>query len=87
MICKLTASDPTGRIPDLETTSFQVSRIEGDGDDAVVHVKCEFDESVATSCGAISFPYPTFGEFTVALSAGDERGEVEYLSVYDDPVL
>jgi hypothetical protein len=57
---------PHGGFPDLETTSFQVSRVEGDGDDAVVHVKCEFDESVATSCGAISFLYPTFGEFTVA---------------------
>lgn len=76
-----------GGFPDLETTDLEVSKVEGDAGDVVVHVKCNFDESVPTSCGGISFPHPTFAEFTVALSAGDERGDVEYLSVHDDPIL
>jgi hypothetical protein len=76
-----------GGFPDLETTNLEISETEGDTDDAVIHVKCEFDESVPTSCGGISFSHPTFAEFTVALSAGDERGDVEYLLVYAEPIL
>ena len=76
-----------GGFPDLETTIFEVSKLERDADEAIIHVKCRFEESVPTSCGAINFSHPTFAEFRIALSAGDERGHVEYLSVYDDPVL
>jgi hypothetical protein len=76
-----------GGFPDPESTNLEVSKVEGDAADAVVHVKCQFEESVPTSCGAISFPHPTFAEFTVTLSANAERGDVEYLSVYDEPVL
>jgi hypothetical protein len=70
-----------GGFPDLETTNLEVSKVEGDADDVVVHVKCGFDESAPTSCGGVSFPYPTLAEFTIALSAGDEGGDVEYLLV------
>lgn len=76
-----------GGFPDFETTSFEISRVDDYRDGTVVHLKCTFEESVPTSCGGISFPHPTFAEFTVALSPGDERGVVEYLSVYDDPTL
>lgn len=76
-----------GGFPDFETTSFEVLRVEDGGDSNVVHIKCEFDESVPTSCGSISIAHPTFAKFTVTLSPGDECGEVEYLRVYDEPIL
>jgi hypothetical protein len=76
-----------GGFPDLESTNWAISKLESEADDAVVHVKCIFDESVPTSCGSVSFSHPTFAELTVTLSVGNERGEVEYLLVYDEPIL
>jgi len=43
-----------GGFPDLESTDLEISRVDGDTEDVVIHVKCEFDESVPTSCGAFS---------------------------------